>query len=307
MALTHAQKHAPTPASAPRPARSATTASSFTRRPGRWVDGWDPEDAAQWHHAGGAQTARTNLACSVYAEFLGFGVFALWAIVVPQLKKYGYTGSAALSESQQFWLLSVPTLVGASLRVPYTFAVPRFGGRNWTIISSLLLLLPTIGLALAVGQHASFPVLLTVAALAGFGGGNFASSMTNISFFYRSSQKGKALGLNAAGGNLGVVEKEAGAAVRAPQDDEERGARVQRSDRRLLVAGEVVVRVRRVGRQAHLRPGELLRRRVLSCGLVVVVAAHPALPPVCTWSSLRDRHHSVPVTVVRCGQPISAA
>ncbi|AIF40135.1 MULTISPECIES: MFS transporter [Dermacoccus] len=205
MALTHAQKHAPTPASAPRPARSATTASSFTRRPGRWVDGWDPEDAAQWHHAGGAQTARTNLACSVYAEFLGFGVFALWAIVVPQLKKYGYTGSAALSESQQFWLLSVPTLVGASLRVPYTFAVPRFGGRNWTIISSLLLLLPTIGLALAVGQHASFPVLLTVAALAGFGGGNFASSMTNISFFYRSSQKGKALGLNAAGGNLGTA------------------------------------------------------------------------------------------------------
>lgn len=179
--------------------------AGFTRGPGRWIDGWDPENAAQWDHHGGAQVARRNLAVSVFAEFLGFGVFALWAIVVPQLKKYGYEGSAALTETQQFWLLSIPTLVGSALRIPYTFAVPRFGGRNWTIMSSLLLLLPAVGLALAVAHHAGFPVLLGVAALAGFGGGNFASSMTNISFFYRSVEKGKALGLNAAGGNLGTA------------------------------------------------------------------------------------------------------
>lgn len=185
------------------PATAGT--SAFTRHPGRWIDGWDPENAAQWDHGGGARIARRNLAISVFAEFLGFGVFALWAIVVPQLKSYGYVGSAALSETQQFWLLSIPTLVGASLRIPYTLAVPRFGGRNWTVVSALLLLIPTTGLALAVAHRASFGILLVMAALAGFGGGNFASSMTNISFFYRHAEKGKALGFNAAGGNLGTA------------------------------------------------------------------------------------------------------
>ena len=179
--------------------------SSFVRLPGKWIHGWNPDNAAQWDHAGGAQVARRNLIISIFAEFLGFGVFALWAIVVPQLKKYGYTGPLAISDTQQFWLLSVPTLVGATLRIPYTLAVPYFGGRNWTVISALLLLLPTVGLALAISNHAGFPVLLAMAALAGFGGGNFASSMTNISFFYRHAEKGKALGLNAAGGNLGTA------------------------------------------------------------------------------------------------------
>ncbi|WP_265445526.1 MFS transporter [Flexivirga meconopsidis] len=172
--------------------------------PGRWISGWDPEHRGQWETAG-RRTARRNLTASVYAEFLGFGVFALWSIVVPQLPRYGYTGASALTDSQQFWLLSIPTLVGAALRIPYSLAVPRFGGRNWTIVSALLLLMPTIGLALAIGMHAGFPILLTMAALAGFGGGNFASSMTNISFFYRDAEKGKALGINAAGGNIGTA------------------------------------------------------------------------------------------------------
>jgi NNP family nitrate/nitrite transporter-like MFS transporter len=80
-----------------------------------------------------------------------------------------------------------------------------FGGRNWTIISALLLLLPAAALAWVVTQpDTSFGVLLACAALAGFGGGNFASSMTNISFFFPEAEKGKALGLNAAGGNLGT-------------------------------------------------------------------------------------------------------
>jgi Nitrate/nitrite transporter len=171
---------------------------------GRWISGWDPENPSQWEEFGRA-TARRNLGFSVYAEFLGFGVFAIWSIVVPLLPKYGYTGAAAISDSQQFWLISIPTLVGATLRIPYSFMVPRLGGRNWTVVSALLLLLPTVGLAVAIGQHAGFPVLLAMAALAGFGGGNFASSMTNISFFYRDSEKGKALGINAAGGNLGTA------------------------------------------------------------------------------------------------------
>lgn len=170
------------------------------RRAGRWIDHWDPEDAGFWA-AGGRATARRNLRHSVGAEFLGFCVWALWSVVVPQLPAAGF----ALTLDQQFWLIAVPSLVGAFLRVPYTFAVPLVGGRNWTVISALLLLLPALGLVWVVGRpETPFGVLLLVAALAGFGGGNFASSMTNISFFFPEAEKGKALGLNAAGGNLGT-------------------------------------------------------------------------------------------------------
>ena len=102
--------------------------------------------------------------------------------------------------------MAVPNLVGALIRVPYTFAVPKFGGRNWTVISALLLLIPTILFAIVV-QNPETPywAFVLIAATAGFGGGNFASSMANINFYYPSKEKGAALGLNAAGGNLGVA------------------------------------------------------------------------------------------------------
>lgn len=168
--------------------------------PGRWIEGWDPDDPSQWE-GGGRQIARRNLAWSVLAEFLGFCVWAVWSVVVPRLPEAGFS----LTLDQQFWLIAVPALVGATLRIPYTFAVPVFGGRNWTVISSLLLLIPAGALAWAVSSPGTpFGVLLACAALAGFGGGNFASSMTNISFFFPEAEKGKALGLNAAGGNLGT-------------------------------------------------------------------------------------------------------
>jgi len=173
----------------------------LTTRPGRWIDGWNPEDEGQWSSAGKA-IARRNLGLSVFAEFLGFGVWALWSIVVPQLASVGF----ALTVDQQFWLIALPILVGATLRIPYTFAVPVFGGRNWTIVSALLLLVPTVSLAVVVqNPDTSFGVLLGVAALAGVGGGNFASSMANISFFYPDKEKGRALGFNAAGGNIGTA------------------------------------------------------------------------------------------------------
>lgn len=174
---------------------------ALAQRPGRWLVHWDPEDPGQWAH-GGHAVARRNLAVSVFAEFLGFAVWALWSIVVPQLNSAGFS----LSVDQMFWLVSVPALVGAALRLPYTFAVPLFGGRNWSVVSALLLLIPTLALAYVVQNPATpFGVLLFVAALAGLGGGNFASSMANISFFYPEAQKGKALGLNAAGGNIGTA------------------------------------------------------------------------------------------------------
>ncbi|WP_263730866.1 MFS transporter [Cellulomonas sp. SG140] len=179
----------------------ARDAPSTTSRRGRWIDRWDPEDPVFWRTTG-RRVARRNLYPSIFAEFLGFSVWASWSIVVPQLAAAGFH----LSVDQQFWLIALPSLVGATLRIPYTFAVPLFGGRNWTVVSALLLLLPAGALALVVRHPGtSFGTLLLVAALAGLGGGNFASSMSNISFFYPEAEKGRALGMNAAGGNLGTA------------------------------------------------------------------------------------------------------
>ncbi|HEV7185903.1 MAG TPA: MFS transporter [Leifsonia sp.] len=178
----------------------APPSSALVHRPGRWIDGWNAEDPGQWN-AVGASIARRNLRWSIFAEFLGFIVWQLWSIVVVSLPAAGFQ----FTTSQIFWLISMPSLVGATLRFPYTFMVPKFGGRNWTIVSAALLLIPTIGLALCVSNpHTPFGVMLLVAALAGLGGGNFASSMANITYFYPQRKKGWALGLNAAGGNLGA-------------------------------------------------------------------------------------------------------
>jgi NNP family nitrate/nitrite transporter-like MFS transporter len=200
----------------------APAAAGLVHRRGRWIDGWDPEDLAQWEGPGRA-IAKRNLVWSIFAEFLGFVVWQLWSIVAVLLPSAGF----ALDSSQIFWLISIPSLVGATLRIPYSFLVPIFGGRNWTIISAGLLLIPAIAMAICVGNpETPFPVLLLVAALAGFGGGNFASSMSNITSFYPQREKGWALGLNAAGGNLGasvaqfvvpvVVTIGAGVAVNLP-------------------------------------------------------------------------------------------
>src|SRR5437764_10396554 len=174
----------------------------------RWIEHWDPDDEAFWE-ASGEKIAKRNLIFSMFAEHIGFSVWVLWTIVVLNLGNIGIT----LSVSELFLLTLVPNLIGSVLRIPYTFAVPRFGGRAWTAISASLLFIPTLLLAIVVpsgwlaGQPVAtqFWVLLACAATAGFGGGNFSSSMANISFFYPEKRKGFALGLNAAGGNLGVA------------------------------------------------------------------------------------------------------
>lgn len=169
--------------------------------PGRWVTNWRPEDRDFWQGPG-RPAARRNLYWSVFCEFLGFAVWQLWSVTVVFLPAAGFE----LTTSEQFWLVSLPPLVGAVLRVPYSFTVALFGGRNWTVVSALLLLIPTAALAIALSNPATPTwVLFVVAATAGFGGGNFASSMANITFFYPAREKGAALGLNAAGGNLGVA------------------------------------------------------------------------------------------------------
>jgi MFS transporter, NNP family, nitrate/nitrite transporter len=183
------------------PAPSAATKHlELVRRPGRWIDNWDAEDVGQWNREG-RTIAKRNLRWSIFAEFLGFVVWQLWSIVVVMLPGAGFV----LSTTETFWLISIPSLVGATLRFPYSFMVARFGGRNWTIVSAGLLLFPATALGIVVTNPATpFPVLLGIAALAGVGGGNFASSMSNITFFYPQREKGWALGLNAAGGNLGA-------------------------------------------------------------------------------------------------------
>ncbi|GAA0608193.1 MFS transporter [Kribbella sandramycini] len=181
--------------------RAGTVGTVEAPRRGRWIDVWDPEDATFWA-AKGRAVARRNLWPSIFAEFLGFSVWQLWSIVVVSMPRAGFT----YSTDQLFWLVALPSLVGATLRLPYTFAVPRFGGRNWTIVSAMLLLIPTGGLAFFISRpETPFWIMALVAATAGVGGGNFASSMTNISFFYPEKEKGFALGINAAGGNLGVA------------------------------------------------------------------------------------------------------
>jgi NNP family nitrate/nitrite transporter-like MFS transporter len=166
----------------------------------RWIAEWEPEDASFWERVG-RRVARRNLIWSILAENIGFSVWLMWSVVAARLPKAGFP----YTTDQLFLLVAFPGLVGALMRFPYTFAVPRFGGRNWTIVSALLLLVPTLALAALVSRPATpFWLMVLAASSAGLGGGNFASSMANISFFYPDREKGLALGLNAAGGNIGV-------------------------------------------------------------------------------------------------------
>ncbi|SFB51356.1 MFS transporter, NNP family, nitrate/nitrite transporter [Amycolatopsis marina] len=169
-------------------------------RKGRWIEKWEPEDPDFWARTG-KRTAWRNLGFSILAEHLGFNVWILMSIVVVSLGDVGF----AIGVGQTFWLLILPNLIGAALRVPYTFAVPKFGGRAWTTISAGLLTIPCTMLLIAVTTDAPYWFFLLTAGAMGFGGGNFSSSMANISFFFPEGKKGLALGLNAAGGNLGVA------------------------------------------------------------------------------------------------------
>jgi MFS transporter, NNP family, nitrate/nitrite transporter len=165
-----------------------------------WISEWNPEDEQFWE-AKGKFIARRNLFWSILAEHLGFSIWLIWSIVATKLPQAGFH----YSTDQLFQLVALPGLVGSLMRFPYTFAVPKFGGRNWTIVSAILLFIPTVALAFFVTRpETPFWLMALVAATAGLGGGNFASSMANISFFYPDRQKGWALGLNAAGGNIGV-------------------------------------------------------------------------------------------------------
>ena len=165
-----------------------------------WISDWNPEDQKFWESKG-KFIARRNLIWSIFAEHLGFSIWLIWSIVATKLPLAGFH----YTTDQLFQLVALPGLIGSLMRFPYTFAVVTFGGRNWTIFSASVLFIPVLALSYFVTKpDTPFWLMLLVAATAGLGGGNFASSMTNISFFYPDRMKGWALGLNAAGGNIGV-------------------------------------------------------------------------------------------------------
>jgi NNP family nitrate/nitrite transporter-like MFS transporter len=161
---------------------------------------WNPEDKHFWQTVG-HMIARQNLWISVPCLLLSFSVWMIWSAVAVNLNSIGFH----FSKEQLFTLAAVPGLTGATLRIIYSFVVPIFGGRNWTVLSTALLLIPCIGIGQAVQDpNTSYETMLILAALCGFGGGNFSSSMANISHFFPKNKQGFALGINAGLGNLGV-------------------------------------------------------------------------------------------------------
>ncbi|WP_438012861.1 NarK family nitrate/nitrite MFS transporter [Psychrobacter raelei] len=167
---------------------------------GKLITDWRPEMEDFWEN-GGKQVASRNLWVSIPALLLAFAVWMVWSAVIVNLPEIGF----GFDEGQLFWLAALPGLSGATLRIFYSFMVPIFGGRRWTAISTASLLIPAVWMGFAVqNPDTPFSVFAMIALLCGFGGANFASSMSNISFFYPKDKQGTALGLNAGLGNLGV-------------------------------------------------------------------------------------------------------
>jgi NNP family nitrate/nitrite transporter-like MFS transporter len=164
------------------------------------IDPWTPEDRGFWERHG-QPVATRNLWLSIPALTLAFAVWMVWSAVVVQLPAAGFH----YSTNQLFWLTALPALCGATLRIFYAFAVPIVGGRRFTALATASLLLPALGIGFAVRDpRTPYELMVALALLCGLGGGNFASSMANISFFYPKARKGYALGLNAGLGHLGV-------------------------------------------------------------------------------------------------------
>jgi NNP family nitrate/nitrite transporter-like MFS transporter len=167
---------------------------------GRILTDWRPEETQFWESSGKAIATR-NLWISIPNLLLAFSVWMVWSVVVAKMPAIGFD----FSVGERFWLAALPGLSGATLRIFYSFMIPIFGGRKWTALSSASLLLPAIGIGLAVqNPDTTYVTFLILALLCGLGGGNFASSMANIAYFYPKKTKGNALALNAGLGNLGV-------------------------------------------------------------------------------------------------------
>jgi len=173
---------------------------------------WNVEDESFWEGSGKGIASR-NLWISIPALLLAFAIWLMWGMVIVQMKKLGFTlglpnqtPEDLKAINELLWTLpAIAGLAGATLRIPNSFLIAVGGGRNVIFLTTALLLIPAVGAGIALQDVSTpFMVFAVLAALSGFGGGNFASSMSNISFFFPKRVQGTSLGLNAGLGNLGV-------------------------------------------------------------------------------------------------------
>ncbi|MEO6794691.1 MAG: nitrate/nitrite transporter [Mycobacterium sp.] len=165
------------------------------------ISNFDPEDCAAWE-AGNKAIARRNLIWSTATMHVAFSIWSLWSVVVLFMPESVY----GIKPGDKLLLAAVATLVGAGARIPYVAATVKFGGRDWAVLSSLILLIPTVAtLLLLVNPGQPLWMYLVCAALTGLGGGNYAASLANVDAFYPQRLKGVALGLCGGIGNLGVA------------------------------------------------------------------------------------------------------
>lgn len=164
------------------------------------IDDWQPENPDYWEKKG-HKIASRNLWISVFCLLLSFSVWMIFSAVAVRLNSVGFN----FTNDQLFMLTALPSITGAIMRIPYSFMVPLFGGRRWTAYCTGFMIIPCLWLGFAVqNPQTPFTIFAVIALLCGFAGGNFASSMGNISFFFPKSKQGGALGINGGLGNLGV-------------------------------------------------------------------------------------------------------
>ena len=164
------------------------------------VANWQPENPEFWEKFG-KKIAKQNLVISTIALTLSFCVWYLWATIAAQLNGAGFN----FTTDQLFTLAALPGLVGATLRFVYTYMPALIGGKNWTFISTIILLVPVVWLGFAVQDTTtSYTTFMILTALIGLAGANFSSSMAYIGNFFPKSEKGTALGINGGVGNLGI-------------------------------------------------------------------------------------------------------
>ncbi len=184
------------------------------------IEKWDVEDESFWQSTG-KKIANRNLWASIPALLLAFAVWIMWGVLVKYMKEFGFNfgmtdglepGSdaynAALAEVNNLYytLPAIAGLAGATLRLPNSFLISLGGGRNVIFLTTALLLIPAIGTGIALSDiNSPYLLFASMALLSGFGGGNFSSSMSNISFFFPKRMQGYSLGMNAGLGNLGVA------------------------------------------------------------------------------------------------------
>lgn len=165
-----------------------------------YIEKWDVEDEGFWESTG-SKIAFRNLWISIPSLLLAFAIWLCWSVIVVQMKNMGFP----FEDELLFTLASIAGLSGATLRIPNSFLIAIAGGRNVIALTTALLLIPAVGLGIALQDiNTPFATFAILAALSGLGGGNFASSMSNINFFFPKRVQGLSLGLNAGLGNIGV-------------------------------------------------------------------------------------------------------